>query len=295
MTRLGRTGRLLITLAMTVAAIAVGMLLWRHHMVAPWTRDARISADVVAIAPDVSGLVSEVLVEDNQEVHSGQVLFRIDPTRFQLALRQAQSRLEAKQASYQQALDDYNRDRRLSERAITKQQLELAKTTMDAAKAALDEATADRDLAKLNLDRSSVQARVNGRIANMTLRPGDYVSTGKGVMALIDEDTLRLDAYFEETKLPNIHVGDRATIRLMGDDRLLTGHVQSIAGGIADRERSAASDFLPNVNPTFAWVRLAQRVPVRITLDSVPKGERLVVGRTATVTLSAPKTQQSAK
>ena len=115
------------------------------------------------------------------------------------------------------------------------------------------------------------------------LQPGAYVSVGHGVTALIDEDTLRVEGYFEENKLPRIHVGDAATVRLIGERTLLTGHVESIAGGIDDRERTSGSNLLANVNPTFSWVRLAQRIPVRIKLEPLPNSVLLVAGRTATV------------
>jgi multidrug resistance efflux pump len=138
-------------------------------------------------------------------------------------------------------------------------------------------------VAQLNLDRSEVRASVNGIISNMDLRPGTYVAAGKGIMALVDTDSLHVDGYFEETKLPRIHVGDNVTIRLMGDSTRLHGHVESIAAGIEDRDRTAGSNLLANVTPTFSWVRLAQRVPVRVALDNIPETTKLVAGRTATV------------
>lgn len=275
--------RLLVTLGMVAAAGIVGLALWDYYMEAPWTRDGRVRADVVGVAPDVSGLVTEVLVADNQVVARGDVLFRIDPERFALALRQAEAMVEGKKASAEQAAADHARYAKLSDAAVSQQRVEAARATDLEARAAYDQAVADRDLAGLNLARSAVKASVNGRITNMELRPGAYVTTGRGVMALIDGDTLRVEGYFEETKLPRIHVGDRARIRLMGESATLTGHVESFAGGIEDRERSAGSNLLASVNPTFAWVRLAQRVPVRIALDPAPDGVRLVSGRTATV------------
>jgi multidrug resistance efflux pump len=275
--------RLLVTLGMVAAAIVVGLALWDYYMEAPWTRDGRVRADVVGVAPDVSGLVTQVLVEDNQVVKRGDVLFRIDPERFTLALRQAEAMVEGKKASAEQAAADYVRYSKLSDAAVSQQKVEAARATDLEAKAAYGQATADRDLARLNLERSAVKASVNGRITNMELRPGNYVTTGRGVMALIDSDTLRVEGYFEETKLPRIHVGDKASIRLMGDEATLTGHVESFAGGIEDRERTAGSNLLASVNPTFAWVRLAQRIPVRIKLDTVADEVRLVSGRTATV------------
>ena len=275
--------RPLVTLVTVAIALAVGYALWDYYIDAPWTRDGKVRADIVAVAPDVSGLVTEVLVHDNQRVRKGDVLFRIDPDRFDLALRQAEAIVAGKQASLEQAQLDYQRYDKLSDVAVSDQRRELAKATAEEAKAAYDQAVADRDLAKLNRVRSEVRASVSGLITNMDLQPGAYVSVGRGVTALIDEDTLRVEGYFEETKLPRIKVGDAVTVHLIGERTLLTGHVESIAGGIDDRERSAGSNLLANVNPTFSWVRLAQRIPVRIALDPPPKGVDLVAGRTATV------------
>ena len=275
--------RVAVTLTMVILAAVVGLALWDYYLDAPWTRDGRVRADVVAVAPDVSGLVSEVMVKDNQTVRRGDVLFRIDPERFALALRQAEAVVAGKKAQAEQTEADYQRYSKLSDAAVTEQKLELARATAQEAKAGYDQAVADRDVAKLNLARTEVRASVNGQITNMNLQPGNYVTVGRGIMALIDEDTLRVEGYFEENKLPRIHVGDKATIRLMGEKSVLSGHVESIAGGIEDRERSSGANLLANVNPTFSWVRLAQRIPVRIAIDK-PRGSLVLVsGRTATV------------
>lgn len=280
--------RVAATLAMVVLALIVGSSLWDYYLDAPWTRDGRVRADVVAVAPDVSGLVTEVLVSDNQDVRHGDVLFRVDPQRYEIALRQAEAAVEGKTAASQQLDADFQRYASLSETVASQQKKEEAESAALQARADLARAIADRDLAKLNLERSAIKAPVNGRVTNMTLRPGAYVAVGKGVLALIDSDTLRVEGYFEETKLERIHVGDKASIRLMGDGRLITGRVESIAGGIEDRERTDGTSLLANVNPTFSWVRLAQRVPVRITLDTVPEDLKLIVGRTATVSVEGP-------
>jgi multidrug resistance efflux pump len=281
--------RIVVTLVTVAIAIVVALALWDYYVNAPWTRDGRVRADVVAVAPDVSGLVTDVLVKDNQNVRRGDVLFRIDPERFTLAMRQAEAVVVGKKAAAEQAEADYKRYSKLTDIAVTEQKLEIARASAQETQAAYDQAVADRDVAKLNLERSQVRASVNGRITNMDLRPGAYVTVGHGVMALIDEDTLRVEGYFEETKLPRIHVNDGATVRLIGEKSLLTGHVESIAGGIEDRERSAGANLLANVNPTFSWVRLAQRIPVRIVLDPLPEGVTLVSGRTATVAIEAPE------
>jgi RND family efflux transporter MFP subunit len=276
-------GRVVLTLLAVVAAIAVGRGLWAYYMESPWTRDGRVRADVVQVAPDVSGFVTEVLVKDNQKVRRGDVLFRIDRERFALALQQADAALAGHRATLDQANADLKRYSALTTDAVSQQKQEQVLATQLQAKAAYDQAVADRAVAQLNLDRSEVHASVNGTITNMDLRPGTYVTAGKGVMALVDADTLHVEGYFEETKLARIRIGDKAQIRLMGEPVRLTGHVESIAAGIEDRDRAQGANLLANVNPTFSWVRLAQRVPVRIALDQIPDNVALVAGRSATV------------
>ncbi len=275
-------GRLIATLAIVVAAVFVGRGLWGHYMDEPWTRDARLRADVVGLAPDVSGLVSEVLVTDNQAVKKGDILFRVDRQRFSIALVQSEAALEGSKAALDQAHRERERQQRLGE-AASLQQKEQAQTAEEQADAAFRQATANRDLAALNLERSEIKATVNGTVSNLSLRPGDYVSAGTARIALIDTDSLRVEGYFEETKLQRIHPGDKVSIHLMGQSQSLDGHVESIATGIEDRERTAGTGLLANINPTFSWVRLAQRVPVRISIDTVPDGVRLIAGLTATV------------
>jgi multidrug resistance efflux pump len=279
------SGRPALTLLIVIAALIAGRYLWAYYQEAPWTRDGRVRADVVTIAPDVSGLVSEVSVKDNQTVKRGETLFRIDAQRFELALAQADAVAASRKAQMDEARREANRTDRLNQLSVSQETQEQRQSIADAAAAAYRESLADRAVAELNLRRSEVTSPVDGTVTNVLLQPGDYVTTGKGVMALVDNATLRIEGYFEETKLPKIHMGDRVQIRLMGEPRPLTGHVESIAAGIADRERTDSPDLLANINPTFNWVRLAQRVPVRVKPDSVPEGVRLILGRTATVTV----------
>jgi multidrug resistance efflux pump len=278
-------GRPALTLLIVAAALVAGRGLWAYYQEAPWTRDGRVRADVVTIAPDVSGLVTEVLVQDNQPVKRGDVLFRIDPDRFELALAQADAAAASRKVQMDEAGRESTRYERLNQLSVSKENQEQRQTNAESTAAAYRQAVADRAVAELNLRRSVVMSPVDGTVTNVQLEPGDYVTTGKGVMALVDRATLRVEGYFEETKLPKIHKGDRVQVRLMGEPRVLTGHVESIAAGIADRERTDSPDLLANINPTFDWVRLAQRVPVRVKPDMVPPGVELVVGRTATVTI----------
>jgi multidrug resistance efflux pump len=282
-TLVAQISRFGLTALAVAVALFIGVRLWTYYMDAPWTRDGHVRADVVQVAPDVSGFVTDVLVRDNGHVQRGEVLFRIDRARFELALQQADAIVAGRRASLDQADADLTRYRALTDIAASRQRQEQVLATQQEAKAAYDQAVADRGVAQLNLDRSEVRASVNGIITNMDLRPGAYVTVGHGVMALVDTDTLRVEGYFEETKLSRIQIGDKVRIRLMGDARPLTGHVESIAAGIEDRDRGQGASLLANVNPTFNWVRLAQRIPVRVALDEVPDPTRLVAGRSATV------------
>jgi multidrug resistance efflux pump len=279
------SGRALLTLAIVAAAVVAGRQLWAYYQEAPWTRDGRVRADVVTIAPDVSGLVAEVLVHDNQPVKHGDVLFRIDPDRFQLGLKQAEAAVANRKAEMDEAARESVRSERLNDLSVSRETQEQRLAKAEATAAAYRQSLVDREVAQLNLKRSDVISPVDGVVTNVNLEPGDYAVTGKGVMALVDTRTLRVEGYFEETKLPRIHVGDRVQVRLLGEATTLSGRVESIAAGIADRERTDSPDLLANINPTFTWVRLAQRVPVRVTLEGVPPGVRLVVGRTATVSV----------
>ncbi|MFT3731950.1 MAG: HlyD family secretion protein [Hyphomicrobium sp.] len=286
--------RFAVTAVIVCFAAVAGWRLWAHYELEPWTRDGRVRADIVMIAPDVSGLVSDVLVHDNQVVHKGDVLFRIDRDRYVLALRQAEANVEGRVAALDAAKKDLVRYKNMTSIAVSDQKVEQVTATEAQAEADLHRAEADRDLAKLNLDRSEVRASVNGPITNFDLQPGNYVTAGKGVAALIDQDSLRVEGYFEETKLALIHIGDKATVHLMGEDKPLLGHVESIAGGITDRDRGSGANLLADVNPTFSWVRLAQRIPVRVALDHVPEGVRLVAGRTSTVIIEPDEQRASA-
>ncbi|HEX4411278.1 MAG TPA: HlyD family secretion protein [Xanthobacteraceae bacterium] len=278
-------GRLLLTLVVVAVGIVVGWQLWGYYMLEPWTRDGRVRADVVTVAPDVAGLISDVFVHDNEKVSKGQKLFQIDQRRFQYALEQAKASVASRQTTLDQAKRDLDRSKSLTIIAVTPQQVEHSQQSYDVAQADLDSAKAALDVASLNLERSTVVAPVNGIVTNFDLLPGRYVNVGTPVFALIDSDSYRVEGYFEETKLRRIQVGEDATVKLIGDPRVLKGRVESIAFGVEDQNRTTSSELLAFVNPTFSWVRLAQRIPVRIKLENVPPDLLLVAGRTATVSV----------
>ncbi|MCX2887063.1 HlyD family secretion protein [Pseudomonas sp. DCB_BI] len=275
--------RTLVTLCVVALAVLAGYQLWQYYMLTPWTRDARVRADVVVIAPDVSGWVRELKVHDNQQVKAGDLLMSIDRERFQAAFDQARAVTETRAQQLRLREREAARRTALGPEAISAELRENAQINAAIARGELHEAEAQLQVAKINLARSEVRAPRSGHITNLRLAEGNYVNTGESVMALVDDSTFYIQAYFEETKLPRIRVGDTVKVWLMGAGEPMQGHVESISRGITDRNSNPDSQLLPEVEPTFNWVRLAQRIPVRIRLDQVPEGVVLSAGMTASV------------
>ncbi|ALV05647.1 efflux RND transporter periplasmic adaptor subunit [Roseateles depolymerans] len=277
-----RLASLAVTLLVVLLAVWAALRLWDRYELSPWTRDGRVRANVVQIAPDVSGLVTAVPVADNQTVAAGTLLFEVDRARFELALRQAQAQLAAQQVVLAQARREADRNTGLGN-LISQEVREQTRSRAEQARAGVAQAQVAVEAARLNLDRALVKAPSSGTITNFDLRQGAYASAGHPVLALVDEHSLYVEGYFEETKLARIHVGDAVQVLPMGAAHPLSGRVESVAAGIADRDRSTSTNLLPSVNPSFNWVRLPQRVPVRVKLDPLPAGEHLVAGQTVTV------------
>jgi len=319
--------RLVVTVLVVLLAVLIGHALWKHYMYSPWTRDGRVRAEVVRIAPDVAGLVTEVKVVDNQVVKKGDLLFVIDRARYLNAVAQAEANLAAAEAAARAAgasinaasaganqskvnYDNYaaqsERRQKLINNVISAEDRANAQAAANAARAAWQQAQAstrqagagqqqalaavsqaqvELAAAQLNLDRTEVRAPVDGYVTNLDIRVGDYANTGTPRLALIDSHSYWIYGYFEETKLPTVHVGDKVEIRLLAGGARLTGTVESIARGITDADNPTGADLLSDVNPTFNWVRLAQRVPVRVKIDAdhLPAGTVLAAGMTATL------------
>jgi RND family efflux transporter MFP subunit len=289
------SARVGVTVLIVIAALYAAHWLWIHYEVEPRTRDGRVRADFVQIAPDVSGLVTSVAVHDNQQVHVGDSLFTIDRARYELALADAKEKVATQRAQLSEAEREHRRNVTLADLASSESR-EQSSSRLEVLRAGVNQANTAVDIAQLNLDRTLIKASVNGMVTDLNLRPGSYFAAGRPALTLIDSDSFYVVGYFEETKLPRIHIGDRARVQLMGEKRILEGRVESITSGIEDRERTPDANLLPNVNPTFNWVRLAQRIPVRIALDAKPDDLLLIMGRTASVEvlpstapLSSPK------
>jgi RND family efflux transporter MFP subunit len=280
--------RVLVTVGAVAIAAAFGWYLWVTYQESPWTRDGRVRANVVNVAPDIAGPVIDVPIKDNQTLRIGDVLFTVDRARYQLALEPAEAAMAAAKATADERQDELARRQKLTSASISDEALSQARNAALGAQADYNQAVAAVGVAKLNLARTEVRSPVNGYVTNLLLDRGDYATVGHPMVAIVDSDSYYVAAYFEETKLRHIQLGDPVSIRLMGFDAPLEGHVQSVARAITDRDNALASDLIANVNPTFSWVRLAQRIPVRIAIDKVPEGITLSAGMTATVVVTDP-------
>jgi len=349
------------TAAVLVAIVLVSVKYWAY-VTNPWTRDGQVRANVIEVAPRVSGPIVNLPIKDNQFVKAGDLLFEIDPRTFEAAVREARANLDStiddltsldrqidgakasvaqyeavvsqarsKVTSAQAELDEsqkqYDRSFTLLQEGDTSQArfdivardrdvalanersaqsaLLEARAALMQARANLESVVAQRgaigeknpklraarsalETAQLNLDFTKVRASVDGFVTNLQPRVGSQAVANQPIMALVDSGSFWVDAYFRETFVKEINPGDRVAVTLMSyPDTVLKGVVDSLGWGIAQSDGSTGSQLLPNVSPTFEWIRLAQRIPVRIVLDDLPEGIELRVGTTASVLVMA--------
>ena len=280
-----------ITLVSVAAAVVAGQSMWRTYVEAPWTRDATVRAYIVTMAPEVPGRIVELAVADNQFVHKGDLLMVIDPTNYRIAVSRGEAVLQ------QAILDGQNIAREAQRReglakldAVALEQLQLFQSNASIARAKVQQAAADLHQARANLERTRIVAPVDGWVTNLLARKDDYANTGQSEVSVVDSESFWVDAYFEENQLTSIREGDAATIRMVGYPQNVRGHVAGISRGIDVANAQPNQQGLATVNPIFTWVRLAQRIPVRIHLDQVPQSVRLVAGMTATVEMETTPT-----
>jgi len=283
-----------ITLATIAVAGALGWAMWNAYMGAPWTRDGTVRAYVVTMAVEVSGYIVELPVADNQFVHKGDLLMVIDPTNYKIAVSLAEAAVQQAQANAENAEREAKRRQELSNLAATVEEKQTFASNALATQAQLQQAQANLAQARVNLERTQIRSPVNGWVTNLLAQLGDYATVGMNEISLVDADSFWVDGYFEETNLEPIQVGDPAEIKLMGYSQIVRGHVGSIARGINVANAQPNGQGLAQVNPIFTWVRLAQRIPVRIHIDQVPEGVVLSAGMTATVQID-PQPKQLAK
>ncbi|MGK5079693.1 biotin/lipoyl-binding protein [Janthinobacterium sp. HLX7-2] len=277
--------RYAITVLLLAAALWIGKTVWDRYMASPWTRDGRIKADIINISADVAGTVTDVLVRDNQVVQKGDILFVVDKERYVSALAQADAVLAAQRTEQGRRSKEAQRRAGLDASIISTESRESAAFAATSATSQVQAAQAVRALAQLNLERTTVRAPVSGYVTNLNVHKGDFAAVGAPKLAVIDSASYYVVGYFEETKLGMLAQDDKAEMKLMSGGTL-HGHIESIARGITDRDATTGRELLADVNPTFNWVRLAQRVPVRIHIDQQNKNQVLVAGTTCTVVVT---------
>jgi multidrug resistance efflux pump len=275
--------RLLITLGTVAVAALLGWAMWNAYMASPWTRDGTVRAYVVTIAPEVAGRIVQLPIIDNQLVHKGDLLMVIDPRDYAIAVDLAEAAVTQARANADNATREASRRARLTTLETSEEEKQTYASNAQVAEATYQQAVAKLAQARVNLERTNIHSPVNGYVTNLLARLGDYANVGQSRVSLVDADSYWVDGYFEETNLEAIQRCDPASIKLMGYREVVHGHVDSIARGINVPNAQADQAGLASVNPIFTWVRLAQRMPVRIHIDQVPNGVLLIQGMTATV------------
>lgn len=278
--------RVLTSIAVLLALAGV-WLIWKNYMETAWTRDGTVRAYVVTVAPQVSGRVAELAVKADQYVKKGDLLMVIEPTDYQIEVDSADAAVEIAKADMENKQAEAARRVKLDELTVSKESEQTYLTTANMAAATYRQARASRDKANLDLQRTRIVSPVDGYITNLAIQPGDFATNGQRALSIVDSSSFWVDAYFEETLLSKIEVGDKALVKLMAYPQRLSGHVVGVGRGISVPNADADTSGLATVNPVFTWVRLAQRVPVRVALDApLPSEIRLAAGLTATVSVS---------
>jgi multidrug resistance efflux pump len=279
--------KLTLTLAILATAGYFGYHKFRDYFDNPWTRDGQVRTQVIQVTPRVSGMIVAIHVADNQYVHQGDPLFDIDPSVYALKVRQAEAQLkrseetsEGYKIEYDRVLSIAKRDKgAVSQKDLNRNRVNYLKSLSD-----IDVAKERLYNAKLNLSYCSVKAEVDGWVSNINFQIGTQAVANHPLLALVDKGTFWVFGFFREDKVADVRVGDEARVTLMAyPDTPLKGKVESIAWGIAPSDGNPGQNLLPSVKPVFQWIRLAQRIPVRIKLDPLPKNVKLRVGMTASV------------
>jgi p-hydroxybenzoic acid efflux pump subunit AaeA len=280
-----KIARYAITILLVIIAVVIIFRAWVFYTESPWTRDAKFAADVVAISPDVTGLITEVPVHDNQLVKKGDTLFVVDRPRYQKALDQAQADVEYYQALVSEKRREAARRNQLGTSAMSREAIDQANNDLQTSEHQLAKSIATRDLAKIDLDRTAITAPSDGWVTNLNVYQGEFITRGSVAVALVQQHSFYVLAYLEETKLHGVEPGFRAEVTPLGSNVVLRGTVDSVAAGVTNSSSSVDSKGMATVDSNLEWVRLAQRVPVRIRLDQQP-GNRFPAGTTATVVIT---------
>ena len=290
-TLIRKIARYAITILLVIVAVVIIFRAWVFYTESPWTRDAKFAADVVAISPDVTGLITDVPVHDNQLVKKGDTLFIVDRPRYQKALDQAQADVDYYQSLVSEKRREAGRRNQLGTLAMSREAIDQANNDLQTSEHQLAKAIATRDLAEIDMARTTIKAPSDGWVTNLNVYEGEFITRGSVAVALVQQHSFYVLAYMEETKLNGVSRGHRVEITPLGSNVVLHGTVDSIAAGVTNSSSSSDSKGMATVDSNLEWVRLAQRVPVRIRLDEQP-GNRFPAGTTATVVVTGNQDRQ---
>lgn len=268
-------------------ALFFGYQKYEEYFNNPWTRDGQVRANIIKVAPRVSGPITEVAIADNQFVRQGDLLFQIDPSTYEVALAQAEASLKRAKVNSRGKKIEYDRLKEIRAKdkgAISHKDLSRRQTTYEESLLAIKVSEEQLKAAKLNLKFTRIYASVDGYVSNVDIQLGTQAVANQPLLALIDSNSFWVFGYFRENQLPQIKAGNSAIVTLMSHpDQPIEGYVESIGWGIAPKDGKVGYNLLPDVNPVFQWIRLAQRIPVRIALASLPEGVDLRFGLSASI------------
>ena len=279
--------KLVLTLAILTTAAYYGYNKYKEYMDNPWTRDGQVRTQVIQVTPRVSGMIINIPVTDNQYVKKGDLLFEIDPEQYEVQVAKYKAKLQRSyevlkgdKIEYARVKKIYKRDKgAVSQKDLSKKEVNYNKSlsSVDSAKEALN-------AAKLNLTYTKVYAEVNGYVSNINFQIGSQAVANHPILALVDDESYWVFGFFREDAIAGIKVGDEARVTLLAyKDTPLKGKVESIAWGIAHADGNPGNNLLPSIKPVFQWIRLAQRIPVKVKLDKLPEDVKLRFGLTASV------------
>ena len=279
--------KILLTLAILGTAAFFVCNKYEEYIDNPWTRDGQVRTQVIQVTPRVNGMVIKIHVVDNQRVKTGDLLFEIDPSQYQVKLNQAEARLQRTREAAKGTKIEFDRVKNIYAKdkgAVSQKDLVRNETNYYKSLADIDSNEESVNTAKLNLSYTKVFAEVDGYVSNINFQIGSQASANKAILALVDENSYWVFGFFREDAIPDVKVGDKAMVTLLAyPDTPLSGKVESIAWGIAHSDGNPGNNLLPSVKPVFQWIRLAQRIPVRIKLDKLPENVKLRFGLTASV------------
>lgn len=285
----------ILNLALLAAVGWYGYQTFEEYLNNPWTRDGQVRGQVIQVATRVSGMVTRIAVIDNQFVRSGDLLFELDPEPFEIAIAQAEANLRRDQISSKASKIEYDRLLEIARQdagAVSAKDLNRREANYLQSLSQIDVSTESLRSARLNLGYTRVRAAVDGYVSNINFQIGDQAVANTPILALVDSNSFWVFGYFRESQIGRINIGDPARITLMAyPDQPLAGSVESLGWGIAPGDGNAGYNLLPSIKPVFQWIRLAQRMPVRVSLETLPEGVELRYGLTASVMI-LPESQE---